>query len=222
MQKSQNILNYKGIGHVSYVRNTRARNLAIRINQWGEIRVTVPRFASQKQAERFFLSKQEWVLKKLNGMKNKDCGQTLPPEGGSVLVRGRNYPVHMLQGEDTVEAAIWRILQKEALEYLPGRVSELSERYGFKITGLKIRKMRTRWGSCTPRKSINLNSWLVMLPEHLSDYVILHELVHTRIPDHGRKFWEELDSVTGGQSKILRHELRRHQIMCFPGESRDQ
>ena len=194
----------------------------IRINQRGEIRVTVPRFASQKQAERFFLSKQEWVLKKLNGMQHKDCGQTLPPAGGAVRVRGRNYPVHVLQGEDTVEAAIWRILQKEALEYLPGRVNELSERFGFMITGLKIRKMRSRWGSCTPRKSINLNSWLVMLPEHLSDYVILHELVHTRIPDHGIRFWEELDSVTGGQSKMLRRELRSYQIMCFPGKSRDQ
>jgi len=222
MQKSQNILHYKAIGDVAYVRNSRARMLAIRINQRGEIRVTVPRFASQKQAERFFLSRQQWVLKKLSSLKQSDCRQTLPPDGGVIQVRGRNYTVHLLHGDDTAEAAIWRILQKEALQYLPGRVSELSERFGFKITGLKIRKMRTRWGSCTPRKSINLNSWLVMLPEYLSDYVILHELVHTRFPDHGMKFWEELDGVTGGQSKKLRRELRSNQIMCFSGDALDQ
>ncbi len=221
MQKNQNILQYKEIGAVSYVRNTRARNLSIRINQRGEIRVTVPRFASQKQAERFFLSKQQWVLKRLNVLKQRDCSQTLPSEGGAVQVRGRSYPVHLLHGDDTTEAAIWRILQKEALEYLPDRVRELSDRSGFKITGLKIRRMRTRWGSCTARKSINLNSWLVMLPEHLSDYVILHELVHTRFPDHSRRFWEELDGVTAGESKKLRRELRSHQIMCFPGDSPD-
>jgi predicted metal-dependent hydrolase len=221
VQKNQNILHYKEIGAVSYVRNIRARNLSIRINQRGEIRVTVPRFASQKQAERFFLSKQQWVLKRLNGLKQRDCSQTLPSEGGAVQVRGRSYPVHLLHGDDTIEAAIWRILQKEALEYLPDRVRELSDRSGFNITGLKIRRMRTRWGSCTARKSINLNSWLVMLPEHLSDYVILHELVHTRFPDHSRRFWEELDGVTAGESKKLRRELRSHQIMCFPGDSPD-
>lgn len=222
MQKKQNILHYKTIGDVAYVRNSRARMLAIRINQRGEIRVTVPRYASQKQAERFFLSKQQWVLKKLSGLKQRDCSQSLPAAGAAFQVRGRSYVLHLLHGDDTVEAAIWRVLQKEALEYLPGRVSELSGRFGFKITGLKIRKMRTRWGSCTPRKSINLNSWLVMLPEHLSDYVILHELVHTRIPDHGVKFWEELDGVTGGKSKELRRELRSHQIMCFQGDAPDQ
>jgi predicted metal-dependent hydrolase len=121
-----------------------------------------------------------------------------------------------------MEAAIWRVLQKEARHYLPERVRELSERYGYKINGIKIRKMRTRWGSCTAAKNINLNSWLVMLPDYLSDYVILHELVHTKFPDHSSRFWEELDGITGGQSKTLRRELRNQQIMCFPGESPDQ
>ncbi|MEA3460225.1 MAG: SprT family zinc-dependent metalloprotease [Bacteroidota bacterium] len=216
MQKSQNILHYKGLGVVSYIRNNRARRLSIRINQQGEIRVTMPRLVSQRQAERFFLSKQQWVQKSLNSLNRRDCGQSLPPEGGSVQIRGKSYTVHLHHDDDTIEAVIWNMMQKEALLYLPGRVKELSEQFGYKITGLKIRKMRTRWGSCTPRKSINLNSWLVMLPEHLSDYVILHELVHTKFPDHSIRFWEELDRITGGQSKMLRKELRSQQIMCFP------
>jgi predicted metal-dependent hydrolase len=215
MQKSQNILHYKGLGEVSYVRSPRARNLSIRINQRGEVRVTMPRLLSQKKAERFFLSKQEWVRKRLNGMNHKDCRGSLPPEGGAIQIMGKDYPVHLLRGDADVEAAIWRILQKEALHYLPGRVSELSEKHGYQISGLKIRKMLSRWGSCTSRKSINLNCWLMMLPEYLSDYVILHELAHTRVPDHSQKFWEELDGVTGGLSRQYRKELRSQQIMCF-------
>lgn len=222
MQKSQNILDYKGIGDVSYIRSKRARNLSIRINQQGEVRVTIPNFVSQKRAERFFLSKQAWVLKRLNGLQHLDCRENLPLEGGSIQIRGRDYPVHLLQGDVDVDAAIWRVLQKEALRYLPGRVAELSDKHGYKISGLKIRKMKTRWGSCTARKSINLNSWLVMLPEYLSDYVILHELVHTRIPDHSIRFWEELDGITGGLSKKYRRELRSRQIMCFPQRLSDQ
>lgn len=216
MQKSQNILHYKGLGEVSYVRSQRARKLSIRINQRGQVRVSIPRFITQKQAERFFLSKQDWVQKQLDALKLKDCKGTLPPEGGIIHIRGRSYPVILHREDADVEAAIWRLLQKEAWEYLPGRVMELSERHGYKISGIKIRKMNTRWGSCTAKKSINLNSWLMMLPEYLSDYVILHELAHTRFPDHSNRFWEELDGITGGMSKKYRKELRNQQIMCFP------
>jgi len=221
-QKTVNILHYRDVGEVSYVRSSRASNLAIRINQQGEIRVTVPRFVSQRQAEHFFVSKQTWVRKKLDGLKTPDCRRSWPGEGDTVHIRGKMVPVRLQGGRDTVEAALWRIIRREALEYLPERLARLSGVHGFRFTGLKIRNMKTRWGSCTSKKSINLNSWLVMLPEHLSDYVILHELVHTKIPNHGKDFWDELDRVSGGQAKVLRKELRGQQIMCFQHRSTDQ
>ena len=222
MQKTQNIIHFDGLGEVSFIRSQRARKLSIRINQRGKVRVSIPRFISQKQAERFFLSKQEWVQKQLDALKLKDCKATFPSEGGIIQIRGRDFPVQVQRGDVDVEGAIWRLLQKEALNYLPGRVLELSQKHGYKISGIKIRKMHTRWGSCTARKSINLNSWLMMLPEYLSDYVILHELVHTRIPDHSSRFWAELDGITDGMSKKYRKELRSQQIMCFPGRKSDQ
>jgi predicted metal-dependent hydrolase len=143
-------------------------------------------------------------------------------EGEIIQIRGRNHRLEFIRGENDAEAAIWRLLKREAVDYLPARVRELSELHGYPVSGIKIRKMKSRWGSCTARKSINLNSWLVMLPEHLSDYVILHELVHTRIPDHSKRFWEELDRLTGGLSIQYRKELRSHQIMCFPNGKEDQ
>ncbi|MDF1573673.1 MAG: SprT family zinc-dependent metalloprotease [Bacteroidales bacterium] len=198
------------------MKNSRAKNLAIRINQQGKVRVTIPRHLSQRRAESFFLSKQQWVLKRLDGLNHRDCNKTLPPEGGRIWIRDREFQVQLLRGEKSVEEAVWRLLGEEARRYLPGRVAELSDLHGYTITGLKIRKMKTRWGSCTARKSINLNSWLIMLPGHLSDYVILHELVHTRIPDHSKRYWKELDGLTGGLSKKFRRELHSHQILCFP------
>jgi predicted metal-dependent hydrolase len=73
--------------------------------------------------------------------------------------------------------------------------------------------MKSRWGSCTAKNSINLNSWLMMLPEHLSDYIILHELVHTRHRNHSQDFWNTLDQHLQGRSRELRKELRRYRIM---------
>jgi predicted metal-dependent hydrolase len=222
VQKIKNILYYKGIGEVYYIRSTRARNLSIRINQRGEVRVTIPRLVSQNRAEAFFLSKHHWVLKRLNQLNIRDCSKTMPAGGESISIRGKEHILPVLRGDETMENVIWGVLRNEALRYLPGRVQYLSDINGFTFTGLRIRRMKTRWGSCSAKGSINLNSWLMMLPEDLSDYVILHELVHTRIHNHGERFWQELDGVTGGLSKQYRKELRNHQIMCFNQAPRDQ
>lgn len=222
MKKTQNIVNYSGIGEVLYSRSPRARNLSIRINQQGEVKVTLPRMVSWSRGEAFFLSRQHWVVKKLEEMNSKGCRGSVPSTGERFRIRGREFIIGLSKGDSGSEDAIWRILRQEALDYLPQRVTELAESHGYKITGLKIRKMKTRWGSCTSRKSINLNSWLMMLPDALSDYVILHELAHTRFPDHSRLFWEELDRTTEGLSRVYRKELRNHKIMCFQEDNSGQ
>lgn len=67
-----------------------------------------------------------------------------------------------------------------------------------------MREQRTRWGSCSGKNNISLNVKLVLLPEELIDYVILHELVHTRIHNHGKKFWDELDIYTGNAKAVAK------------------
>lgn len=218
MNKVENIINYSEIGDVRYVQNRRAKNLSIRINQQGEVRVTIPRYVSKRRAEAFLLSKMSWISAKLSEI-NRMSDSRLKFRAGDMLnVRGKSIPIVLNRGEEDVEEAIWRILRVEAQAYLPGRVAELAEKYGFKTTGLKIRRMKTRWGSCTRTNSINLNSWLMMLPDYLSDYVILHELVHTRHRDHSQKFWDALDQITLGSSKKLRKELRSRRIMSVNPE----
>ena len=222
MKKTQNIVYYKGIGVVQYLQSKRARNFSIRINQKGEVKVTIPRHGSMRRAEAFLISREQWVLAKLGQFKEAGCNGKMPSEGELIRIRGKEFSVVLLKSDSGIEDAIWRMLRQEADRYLPGRLAALALEHGYKYTGLKIRGMKTRWGSCTARNSINLNSWLIMLPDHLSDYVILHELAHTRFPDHSQRFWAELDSVTGGMSKQLRSELRSQQIMCFPGKFPDQ
>ncbi len=215
MIKSENIVQYPDLGEVRYVRNRRARNLAIRIGRNGSVRVTVPGYLSMKRAESFVFSKEGWILEKISQQKKQDKGALAIREGDDIWVRGRQIRVKLMAGETGVEEAIWRILLKEASDYLPGRVEELARQHGLDFTGVKVRKMKSRWGSCTAKNGINLNSWLLMLPDYLSDYVILHELAHTRYHDHGKKFWGLLDSLTEGKSRALRKELRTMQIMSI-------
>lgn len=216
MNNRENIIYYRDIGDVHYIHNRRAKNLAIRINQQGEVRVTIPRYVSRRKAEAFLMLKKGWIVRKLSEINHiSHMGQMLK-EGDVIDVRGKIIPVVLKKDSVDVEEAVWRILLKEARDYLPGRVAMLAAMHGFSITGVKVRRMKTRWGSCTAKNTINLNSWLVMLPESLSDYVILHELMHTRHRDHSKRFWEALDRITDGSSKMFRKELRGQQIMFFP------
>ena len=111
--------------------------------------------------------------------------------------------------QDLLRNAIIRALKKSAQTYLPPLLSELANHYGFKYKKVKITGSKSRWGSCSATGSINLSCYLMLLPPHLMDYVLLHELTHTREMNHGPKFWEILDELTEGQAHKLRAELRQ-------------
>ncbi len=215
MNNTENIVQYTDVGEIRYVRNRRARNIAIRIGRKGDVRVTVPGYVSIKKAESFVFSKRGWILQKIREQEEHADAAIGIRDGGELEVRGKRITVRLKGDQDTVEEAIWRILHKEAAAILPGRVEALAQEHGLSFSGVKVRRMKSRWGSCNAKNGINLNSWLVMLPGHLSDYVILHELAHTRHHDHSARFWEFLDRLTGGRSKELRKELRTQQIMLI-------
>lgn len=120
----------------------------------------------------------------------------------------RNVDFTQESVQDLLHNAIIRALKKSAQAYLPPLLSELAEHYGFKYKKVKITGSKSCWGSCSATGSINLSCYLMLLPPHLMDYVLLHELTHTREMNHGPKFWEILDDLTEGRAKSLRAELR--------------
>ena len=111
--------------------------------------------------------------------------------------------------QDLLRNAIIRALKKSAQTYLPPLLSELADHYGFKYKKVKITGSKSRWGSCSSTGSINLSCYLMLLPPHLMDYVLLHELTHTKEMNHGPKFWEILNDLTEGKAKTLRAELKQ-------------
>ena len=78
---------------------------------------------------------------------------------------------------------------------LADRCRELADKHAVPITGVSVRDQRSRWGSCSARGSISLNWRLIRMPEFVSDYVILHELMHRRQPNHSARFWNEVGQV---------------------------
>ncbi len=83
-----------------------------------------------------------------------------------------------------------------AYEFLLTRLDKYSEQFNLPYRRLTVRAQKTRWGSCSAKKNINLNYRLIFLPEYLMDYVILHELAHLRHMNHSRQFWQLLESMS--------------------------
>ena len=72
------------------------------------------------------------------------------------------------------------------------RLTHWNQYYNFSYNRVAIRNQRRRWGSCSSLKNLNFNYKLILLPDHLHDYVIVHELCHLKEMNHGRNFWLEV------------------------------
>lgn len=99
-------------------------------------------------------------------------------------------------------------MRHEAKRLLPQRALALARKFGFSFKQIKINSSKSRWGSCSTSKNINLSLFLMRLPWHLIDYVILHELCHTIEMNHSERFWALMDKVTDNKAKALRAELK--------------
>lgn len=98
------------------------------------------------------------------------------------------------------------LLKKIAGECLPKRARELAERCDVSIGNISVRSQRSRWGSCTAGGNLSLNWRLILLPPHLQDHVILHELAHRIHMNHSGEFWDLLnawDANTGTHDREL-------------------
>lgn len=115
--------------------------------------------------------------------------------------------------QEVLKDLLEKALRHEAKRVLPGRLMALAARHHFTCTGVRIMNGKTRWGSCSSRKSINLSLSLMLLPWHLIDYVLLHELCHTVEMNHSDRFWKLLNNLTDNKALALRSELKNYNML---------
>jgi predicted metal-dependent hydrolase len=177
-------------GPIEYIRSLRAKCLRITIKPGPRVKVTVPRFGSLRQAEDFVRLKMKWIKKTIDRLaKIHPAGQMQPRRRPAVTVE---------------------MVARQGVLF--ERLKEMAAQHGFRYNRAGIRNQKSRWGSCSSKNNISLNIHLLNLPEHLRDYVILHELVHTEHKNHSKRFWTRLDEVVDGKSKVLRKEMKSYRI----------
>ncbi len=177
-----------GVGPVLFERSRRAKRVSITIAPVEGVRVAVPYNISFSEAEEFVAQKRSWIargLSKFKEIEEKRGPRLLPFE--------------------VVEKAFAKSL-------LTKRLAELATDHGFSYNRVTVRNQRSMWGSCSARNNISLNMKLTRLTPELIDYVILHELLHTRVKNHQKVFWSELNTQTGGRAKALDKQLKDHHL----------
>lgn len=199
-------------------RNSRAKRIWIKIDEHEGLVLVLPRWGRAVDAADHIRRHREWVLEHL--IKWEERVASAPPPlgtGRTVVYRGRPIPlkvrncacteptvewhrnhllVHLPRDTQPVLADILRqSFRAKAKEIFLRRVEALAEDVRVKPKRVFIRDQKTRWGACTTLGTVTFNWRLVLAPPSVLDYVVIHELCHLRHPNHGRRFWELVESV---------------------------
>jgi predicted metal-dependent hydrolase len=235
----QKVVMLQGVGKVTLSQSNRSKRIKLSVRPNRKVMVSFPEYVTFREAADFAVKNSDWIIKQ---QQKYTLGSTafhpdLPVktrfhtlyfrrEGEKFSVKQKKFEIYLCYPEKYVgsdpelQEAVNRVLVSvyrwEANHYLPGRISELARAHGFSFNRITIRDNRSNWGSCSSRNNISLNLHLMKLPDHLIDYVLLHELVHTKVKNHSAAFWSMLDSVTGGRAGDLTHEMKKYSVHGMP------
>jgi predicted metal-dependent hydrolase len=184
------IIEIDGIGPVLFEKSRRARRIGLTVRASRGVRVAVPARVSFEEAHRVALTKLVWIGRTLERIERARvrCGE--------VILAAEHLDL------------------RTARAFLSERLAALAAEHGFTPGRLSVRNQGTLWGSASPSGRIQLNACLAVLPRELADYVILHELVHTRVRGHGRSFWAELGRHCP-DARRRRARLREYSLVLF-------
>lgn len=138
----------------------------------GDFVVTAPNLLQEQKIDQYIVQKSRWVLEKVDFY--------------SDLIK--NQPKIYSDMDNST-------LQAKALELVQKKVKRYNRKLGFKFHEINIKDQKTCWGSCSKKKNLNFNWRIVLLPDHLADYIVVHELCHLKEFNHSRQYWNLVASI---------------------------
>lgn len=199
------------------IRSSRRKTADIRVEQ-GVVSVIVPQDLPDERIDRLLADKRVWIKEKILVQREaRPASHRRFVSGESIPYLGRNYRLKVIDGPfkapkldkgklvvsvpggsnapDMVRNAIIRWYRRRAAEKLPGKVKRLAPSVGVTPGKVEIKAFRSRWGSCTPKGDVAFNWRIMMAPNRVVDYVVVHELCHLIQHDHSPAYWREVARV---------------------------
>lgn len=217
------------IGEIQLTKHAKSRSIRITIAPNGKVKITLPKWAPYQAGVTFAHSKKDWILENLQPMEIIKDGSAVGkfhhlyfrPSSSNATVTSRRkgsellvaYPDTLRWDSPAVQTAANKIaikaLREQAENLLPKRLRDLADKHSFTFKSVSVRQLKARWGSCNSKQEITLNLFLMQLPWELIDYVLLHELTHTKALHHGLEFWEIFEEALPG-AKQRRKNLKSY------------
>jgi len=195
--------------------SNRTRSIGLKVSHEEGLVITVPRSFDIRLLPSILNEKRGWIERAMRKLTESPPPPAIMPEQIDVRLRNETWkvvyifeerktttltekPHHVLiiKGNTRSKLVVKRLIKtwirKRAEELLPDWLDSISQKIDIYAQGLSIRDQRTRWGSCSPQNAISLNQKLILLPPQLVEYVIIHELCHTQVHSHSKKFWSRV------------------------------
>lgn len=207
-------IDYPGLGYPCELIQNKGKNVSLSVYPNNRIVIRYPKRVSQKFILEFLEERKSWVKERYNKNKAHNPKKTEFADGEILPLFGVNRKISHSLTEKTELTEKSFILNTKGLRSTQGKTKralkflkeELENRsiplieHQIKVIGTKrysfaIKSMRSLWGSCSPRNKITLNLALIFCPEFVLQYVILHEVSHTKEHNHSKRFWSLLASL---------------------------
>lgn len=156
------------------VRRSKRKSAAIKITADMQIVVFVPLYVSDNEIERMVISKSKWIDEHMLKVQS------------AIDERSKLEKITFEQIKE---------LADQAVEYIPKRVKYYAEKENFVYNKITIKNLVSRWGSCSTKGNLNFNCLLMLTPDYVIDYIVVHELCHLREMNHSEKFWAEVEKI---------------------------
>lgn len=156
------------------LKKSNRKTIAIQITKDLKISVFAPFSITDDEIQRIVLSKSEWIDKHLSKKQE---------------VLNLQYNLKKLTDEEI------KLLSNKAAAYIPKRVKYYADKEGFSYNKIRIKTLVSRWGSCSSKRNLNFNCLIMLAPNYVIDYVVVHELCHLREMNHSKKFWAEVKKI---------------------------
>lgn len=198
---------------IHQILRSKRKTITLIIQKDGTLLVRAPRWISGKAIREFAETHSEWIRDK-----QAQIRAALPPpakqyiSGEKFPFLGREYPLEIVKGQKTTllldmhfklaefargnaEQAFQLWYRDQAREIITRRVHWFADWHNLKYQKIRIGSARTRWGSCSLKGSLSFSWRLILMPMEMVDYVIVHELVHTLVHDHSKRFWDKVEQI---------------------------
>lgn len=175
----------------------RAKHLRLSVYPDGKVRVTKPVKVSVRTADTFLKKHQAWIESTLEKFRKR--------------AEKRKGIEQIVLSRPRKNSNAYKEARKTARSLVTERLTHFNALYGFTYGAISIRDQKTRWGSCSANGNLSFNYRIVYLPEALQDYVIVHELCHTKEHNHSERFWNEVTKAIPNHQalkKVLRARYR--------------